>query len=163
MQRTIDATDLRILNLVQTDARLANAEIARNLGMAPSAIHQRLRRLEERGVIQGYSTRLDPTALARSLVAFVHIATDEPLGSYEVAEAVGALPGVMEVHDIAGDDCYLIKVRMPDIAELHRFLREQLGRVPGVRSTKTTIVLKTISERMDLPIPSPESLTEETV
>ncbi len=155
MQRTIDATDRRILELLQGDARLPNAEIARCLEMAPSAVHQRTRRLEERGVIQGYNARVDPPSVNRSLAAFVHLRTDEALASFSVAEAVAALPGVLEVHDIAGEDCYLIKVRVPDIAELHRFLREDLGAVPGVRSTRTTIVLKTIAEHTNLPIPSP--------
>jgi Lrp/AsnC family leucine-responsive transcriptional regulator len=66
---------------------------------------------------------------------------------------MSSLPGVLEVHDIAGDDGYLLKVRAADTDALHRFLREDLGSLPGVRSTRTTIVLKTISEHSDLPIP----------
>lgn len=153
MQRIIDPIDLKILKLIQSDARLPNAEVARNLGMAPSAIHQRLKRMEERGVIQGYAARVNPEAVDRSLLSFVHVGTDEELGSFEVAEAMATLPGVLEVHDIAGEDCYLLKVRAADTGDLHRFLREDLGAVPGVRSTRTTIVLKTISERVELPIP----------
>jgi Lrp/AsnC family leucine-responsive transcriptional regulator len=153
MQGRIDSVDLQILNLVQSDARLANAEVARNLGMAPSAIHQRLKRLEERGILLGYSARIDPRAIDRGLLSFIHVSTDEQLGCFDAATAIAQLPGVLEVHDIAGDDCYLLKVRSADTADLHRFLREQLGAVPGVRSTRTTIVLKTISERVDLPIP----------
>ncbi len=154
MKRPIDGIDREILKLIQTSARLPNAEVARNLGMAPSAIHQRLRRLEEHGVIQGYSARVDPQALDRGLLAFVQLKTEESLGSFRIAEAVAQLPGVLEVHDIAGDDCYLLKVRAQDTGDLHRFLREELGSLQGVHSTRTTIVLKTISERMDLPIPA---------
>ncbi|MFT5291181.1 MAG: Lrp/AsnC family leucine-responsive transcriptional regulator [Planctomycetota bacterium] len=159
MQRIIDAIDHRILRFLQDDARLPNAEIARALEMAPSAVHLRTRRLEERGVIQGYNARVDPPSVNRGLAAFVHLRTDEALASSDVAEAVAALAGVLEVHDIAGEDCYLVKVRVPDIAELHRFLREDLGAVPGVRSTRTTIVLKTIAEHTNLPIPSPLEMT----
>ncbi|MFT7485284.1 MAG: Lrp/AsnC family leucine-responsive transcriptional regulator [Candidatus Paceibacteria bacterium] len=154
MPRTIDQVDLQILKLVQSDARLANAEVARNLGMAPSAIHQRLKRLEERGVIRGYSARVDPGSVDRGLLSFIHVSTDEALGKFDVAAAIAKLPGVLEVHDIAGEDCYLLKVRAADTSHLHQFLREELGAIPGVRSTRTTIVLKTISERVDLPIPS---------
>ncbi|MFT7669251.1 MAG: Lrp/AsnC family leucine-responsive transcriptional regulator [Planctomycetota bacterium] len=153
MQRIIDRVDLQILSLIQSDARLPNAEVARNLGMAPSAIHQRLRRLEERGVIQGYSARVDPDSVDRGLLSFVHVSTNEALGCFDVASAIAVLPGVLEVHDIAGEDCYLLKVRARNTTDLHRFLREDLGAIPGVRSTRTTIVLKTIAERVDLPIP----------
>lgn len=153
MERTIDSTDLRIMEILQTDARTANAEIARRLTLAPSAIHQRIRRLEERGVIQSYSARVEPKSVKRGLLAFIHLQTDERLGDQAVAEEVARLSGVLEVHDIAGEDCYLLKVRVADTEDLHRLLRDSLAAIPGVRGTRTTIVLKTISERVQLPLP----------
>lgn len=154
----IDATDLQILQDLQTNARVANADIARRLQMAPSAIHQRVRKLEERGVIEGYAARVDPKAVGRGVLAFVVLATDDELGSTDLPQRVAELPGVLEVHDVAGEDGYLLKVRVGDTDELHRFLHDGLGALPGVRGTRTTIVLKTYSERSELPLPTPESL-----
>ena len=122
--------------------------------MAPSAILQRIRRLEERGVIRGYSARLDPEAVARGLVAYVFLRTGEPLGEPRAARAVAALPEVLELHDIAGDDCYLAKVRVADTEALHRLLRETIAAIPDVRSTRTVIVLKTFKESSELPLPA---------
>lgn len=150
----VDATDVRVLEMLQQNARVTNAEIARQLHMAPSAILQRIRRLEERGVIQGYSARVDPDSVARGLVAYVFLVTDEPLGEPRAARAVAELPEVLELHDIAGDDCYLAKVRVADTSALHRLLREKIATIPDVRSTRTVIVLKTFKESLELPLPA---------
>ena len=150
----IDATDLRLLELLQQGARTSNADLAREVEMAASAVHQRLRKLEERGVVQGYAVRIDPDAVGCGLLAFVHLRTDEALGDSSVAEAVAALPEVLELHDVAGEDCYLAKVRARDTAHLHALIRERIAGIGGVRSTSTTIVLKTIHESATLPLGS---------
>ena len=152
----IDATDRRILERLQTDARVSNADLARGLGMAPSATLQRVRRLEERGVIEGYLARLDPRAVDRGLLAFVHLRTHEELPESTIPDEVARLPGVLEVHDIAGEDCYLVKVRVADTDALHALVRRGIGGVDGVVSTKTTIVMKTHAERFDLSLPESE-------
>ena len=153
----IDSTDLEILSDLQTNARTSNAVIARRLGMAPSAIHQRVRKLEERGVIAGYAARVDPEMVGRGVLAFVRLTADAALGDEDLPRHMAALPGVLEVHDVAGDDGYLLKVRVRDTADLHRLLHRGLGGLPGVRDTRTTIVLKTYAERVELPLPNPES------
>ena len=119
--------------------------------MAPSAVFQRLRKLEEAGTIQGYAARVDPERVERGLLAFVHLRTDERLDDFGVPAALAAIPDVLEVHDIAGEDCYLVKVRCAGTDELHALIRERIGAVPGVRSTRTTIVLKTFLERTAIP------------
>jgi len=154
----MDAIDLRILDLLQTDGRTAVADVARELGMAASAVHQRIRRLEERRVVQGYCARVDPAAVERGLLAFVHLRTEEPLAEYPVAERLAAMPEVLEIHDVAGEDCYLIKVRVAGTAELHTLLRERIGAVPGVRSTRSVVVLRTLKETPILPLPEPHEL-----
>jgi Lrp/AsnC family transcriptional regulator, leucine-responsive regulatory protein len=147
-----DAIDHRILNLLQANARTSNAEIARRLKMAPSAILERIRRLEERGVIRGYAPQLDPVAVGRGLLAFVFVRTDEPLDDARAAAGLAALPEVLAVHDIAGEDCYLLEVRVAGTDELHRLLRHDIARVPSVRSTRTVIVLRTLKQTTALPI-----------
>jgi len=101
----MDSTDHQILEILQQNARTSNAEIARRVGMAPSAVFERIRKLEERGVIAGYQARLDARALGLPLVAFVFVRTAEPPGECVAAARLSAVPGVQEVHHIAGEDC----------------------------------------------------------
>jgi Lrp/AsnC family leucine-responsive transcriptional regulator len=155
-----DEIDAKILTILQQDARTSNAEIARQLGMAPSAILERIRKLEARGVIEGYSARIRPQALDLGLLAFIFVRTDERLGMGNAPQALAAMPEVQEVHHIAGEDCYLLKVRVADTDALARLLRERFAAIPAIRSTRTTIVLTTVKETAALPIPStqPETL-----
>ncbi|HWA15756.1 MAG TPA: Lrp/AsnC family transcriptional regulator [Gemmatimonadales bacterium] len=146
-------TDLAILRLLQANARISNADIARQLDMAPSAILDRIRKLEQRGVIQGYTARLDPSAVGLGLTAFVLVRTEERVGSGSIGQALSRIPEVQEIHHVAGEDCYLVKVRVPDTAGLSRLLRERFGRLKGVSSTRSTIVLETIKDSGELPLP----------
>ncbi len=148
----MDAIDLQILDLLQTNARIPQAEIARIVGLAPSAVLERLRKLEGRGVIRGYVASIDPKALNQRLLAFVALRTADMTSDARVAQAVSDVPEVLEVHQVAGDDCLLLKVRARDPEHLSQILRDRLGRVEGVRSTRTTIVLESIKETMTLPI-----------
>jgi Lrp/AsnC family leucine-responsive transcriptional regulator len=149
----IDEIDASILTILQDDARTPNAEIARRVGMAPSAILERIRKLEARGTIQGYETRICPEALGLGLVAFIFVRADERVGQAEAGQQLAALPEVQEVHHVAGEDCYLVKVRVADTTALGRLLREQFGAIACVRSTRSTIVLSTIKESAQLPLP----------
>jgi Lrp/AsnC family leucine-responsive transcriptional regulator len=151
----IDAIDTEILTIIQRDARISNAEIARQIDLAPSAVLERLRKLEEKGVIQGYSTRIDPRQVGMGLTVFVSVRTSECGGG--VDEALSAIPEVLEVHDVAGEDCYLIKVRTRDTQALSRLLRDQIKLIPKVVSTRTTVVLQTFKETNALPLDRVES------
>ncbi len=142
----IDEVDLQILAILQANARTSAAEIARTVGMAPSAVHQRIRKLEEGGVIEGYEVRINPMALDRGLVSFVRVQTGDGAVANEVAGALAALPEVQEVHRVVGDDCFLVKVRVKGTHELGGLLDEKIQRIPNVASTRTTIVLTTAKE-----------------
>src|SRR5215216_1552953 len=148
----IDEIDKQILKILQQNARTPNAEIARQVGLVPSAILERIRKLEERKVIQGYGVRLNGRALGLGLLAFVLVRTDELAGESVAASALAAMPEVLEVHHIAGEDCFLVKVRTADTEALGRLLREQIGAIESVRSTRTTIVLHTTKETEALPL-----------
>ena len=147
----LDSVDLRILDILQADARTPNAEIARRIGMAPSAVLERIRKLEKRGVILGYHARVNPKALDLGLTCFTFVRTEEPVGSVESGQDLSAIPEVLEVHHTAGQDCYLLKVRVADTEHLSRLLK-RFGRVHEVRDTRTTIVLTTVKETTGLPI-----------
>jgi Lrp/AsnC family transcriptional regulator, leucine-responsive regulatory protein len=152
--RIIDGTDLQILQILQANARETQADIARAVGLAPSAVLERLRKLESRGLIRGYSADVDPRAVDRSMLAFVSVRSKEAPGDDHVAKELARCPDVLEVHHVAGDDCYLVKVRTRDAEHLGILLRTRIGRIAGVRSTRTTIVLETVKETHRLPIPS---------
>lgn len=145
----IDTIDKQILNIIQKDARISNAEIARQIGLAPSATLERVKKLEERGVISGYVTKINPADVGFGLTAFVFVKTSF-CGS--IGSVLAEIPEVLEVHDIAGEDCYLLKVRAENTEELGKFFREKLKNLPEIISTRTTIVLQTIKETIALPI-----------
>ncbi len=151
----LDETDTAILGLLQENARIANAEIARRVDMAPSAVYERIRKLEERGLIRGYEARLGARELGWGLVAFVFVRSNDSPGGVATSERLAALPEVQEVHHVAGEDCFLLKVRAADTLALSRLLRERIGAVTTVTSTRTTIVLDTVKETGRLPLPSP--------
>ena len=155
----IDAIDQKILMILQDNARTPNAEVARQLGMAPSAIFERIKKLEERGVIRGYGAQIDPEALDLALLAFVNVRTEDPVGSDATARALAKRPEVQEVHHVAGEDCYLAKVRVKDTGALSRLMKE-VGALPGVRATRTTVVLETTKESSGLPVQSKSTKKE---
>lgn len=143
--RTIDDIDLKILTILQEKARVPNAEIARQVSMAPSAVLERIRKLEERGVIDGYEVRLNPGFFHQGSTAFVHVSVQQGC-AVTVGDALALVTGVQDVHQIAGDDGYLLKLRVADNAELGKILADQIGTIEGVHHTRTHIVLKTVLE-----------------
>ena len=148
----LDAIDRHILTMLQKDARTPNSEIAKQVGIVPSATSERIRKLLERGIITGYDARLDPQALGFGLVAFIYVRTDEAVDTRHAGEELAAIPEVQEVHNIAGEDCYLVKVRVKDTEMLGRFLREKIGAIKSVRNTRTTIALETFKETFALSV-----------
>ena len=158
--RTIDELDARILSLLQGNARETQAEIARAVGLAPSAVLERIRKLESRGVIKGYTAQLDPRVMGQGMLAFVAVRSEEVLTDDSVARQLAEVAEVLEVHHVAGEDCYLVKVRTKDAEQLGCLLRQRIGRIPGVKSTRTTIVLETVKETSRLNIPQAQSVIE---
>ncbi len=152
----IDQTSRVILETLQSDARISNAEIGRRVGLAPSAVFERIKKLEERGAVRGYNANIDPAAVDLGLLAFVLVRAEERGGAPRTEAALVAIPEVQEVHHVAGEDCFMLKVRARDTAALNDLLANQIGAVESVRSTKTTIVLRTAKETSTIPIASPE-------
>ena len=149
----MDGTDRTLLGLLQDDAHLSCAELGRAVHLSPAAVHERVRRLRRDGVIRRTTVDLDAAALGRHLLAFVEVDTEgwvtEPL-----AEAVGDDPRVEEMHPVAGDTHFLVKVRVGGPGELQDLLRD-LYAVPGVRNTRTRVALQTYVERGPSPTTPP--------
>ena len=149
----LDKTDLHILRLMQENARISNADMARELGMAPSGVLERVKKLEQKNVILQYTTRINPDALQQKLLAFIFMKAADGPGCNDTARELAKIPEVQEVHHVAGDDCYLVKVRTYDSASLMHLMRNSFSTIPNLLSTRTTIVLETVKEQQQLVIP----------
>jgi Lrp/AsnC family leucine-responsive transcriptional regulator len=150
---SLDKTDLHILRLMQENARISNADLARELGMAPSGVLERVKKLEQKNVIQQYTTRINPVMLQQKMLAFVFMRASDGPGHNDTAQELAKIPEVQEVHHVAGDDCYLVKVRTYDSASLMELMRNSFSKIPNLLSTRTTIVLETVKEQQQLVIP----------
>jgi Lrp/AsnC family leucine-responsive transcriptional regulator len=148
----IDAVSLKILKILQEKARIPNVEVARQVGMAPSAVLERIRKLEKQGFIDGYDVRLNPKRFAKSLVAFVRVKIKKLSDEKKAGEKLSRIPEVQEVHYVAGEDAFLVKVRVADTEDLGRLTRNKIAAIASVRSTQTAIVLSTYKETARIPI-----------
>ena len=154
IEYNLDATDLKIMRLMQENARINNADIARELGMAPSGILERVKKLENKNVIVAYHAKINPVSVGQKLLSFIFIKTVDIIGDETVGRQLAQIPEVLEVHDIAGEDGYLIKVRTTDSEGLVELMRKYLSKISGITSTRTTIVLQTIKEEQNIVIPT---------
>ena len=142
----IDSIDRKIVMMLQKNARISNAQIGRELGLAPSGIHERIKKLEQRGVITGYHVCLDRQKLGLGVAAYLFVQTDDRVGSQASAHRLANIAEVQEVHQIAGEDCYLVKLSCKDNQDLGRLLREKIGAIPSIRQSRTSIVMETLKE-----------------
>jgi len=142
----IDETDRRILSMLQHNARVTNAEIARQVAMAPSAVLERVRKLEDRGFVREYTARLEPEALDLGLLAFIFVRTKAGTWQANTAEELASFPQIEEVHHVAGEDCFLVKVRVKDTNALGELLRDCIDEIESVAGTRTTVVLNSVKE-----------------
>jgi Lrp/AsnC family transcriptional regulator, leucine-responsive regulatory protein len=131
----LDATDWQILGVLQQDARISFAELARQVAMSPSAVTERVRRLEETGVITGYRAELDPARIGLAILALVRLRY--PTGNYRPFHALlDNTPEIVEAHHVTGEDCFVLKV----VARGMRHLEEVTGRIAGLGPVTTSIV-----------------------
>jgi Lrp/AsnC family leucine-responsive transcriptional regulator len=137
----VEATNRKILALLAADGRLSFTELAKQTGLSVSAVQQRVRRLEERGVIRGYSASIDPSAAGLPLTAFVSIKPFDPAAPDDAPERLAHLTAIEACHSVAGEENYILKVRVAEPAALEDLL-QQIRAAANV-STRTTIVLST--------------------
>ncbi|WP_119460164.1 Lrp/AsnC ligand binding domain-containing protein [Rhodospirillaceae bacterium SYSU D60014] len=150
----LDGIDRRILNELQADGRISNIELANRVGLAPTSMSDRLRRLQRQGYIAGFGARLDPHRLGLGLLVLVEVSLDKTTPDIfdKFAEAVSRTPEVLECHMVAGGFDYLIKARLPDMITYRRFLGEVLLSLPGVSETRTYPVIEEVKNDGPLPI-----------
>lgn len=140
----MEDTDRAIVRALSQDGRLSYTDLAERVGLSVSAVHQRVRRLEQRGVIQGYAARIDPQALGLPLSAFIAIRPIDPSQPDDAPERLSVLSQIEACYSVAGDDFYLLLVRVASPAALERLLQE-IRTIANV-STRTTVVLSTAYE-----------------
>ncbi len=166
MAAGLDRIDHRILSLLRQDGRMAHSAIAKAVGLSGPAVHERVRKLEQRGIIEGYIAVLNHDLMNRPYGAFCMItvsegnefAIDDPIVARICEER-----DVLEFHRIAGQDCYLVKIRTSTSGELEKLLR-RVRSIRGVARTRTTIVLSTELEKPTIEVPTEDEaeLTEVT-
>ena len=150
----LDATDIRILNVLQKRGRISNADLSEAVNLSASACHRRVQRLEDAGVIRDYVALLDPRKLGRPTVVFVEITlsgqADEVLEAFE--RGVKLIPDVLECHLMAGTADYLLKVVAEDTEDFARIHRRHLARLPGVAQMHSSFALRTVRQTTALPV-----------
>lgn len=149
----MDNTDLQILQILQKKARVPNVEVARTIGMAPSAVLERIKKLEARGVIQGYEVRLNPEMFNCSMIAFIQIKVAIPKRLSETGKILSKIEQVQEVHYLAGEDCLMVKLRVADNTELETILNTKIANLDIVKEIKTFIALSTYKESAKIRLP----------
>jgi Lrp/AsnC family leucine-responsive transcriptional regulator len=137
----LDPVDLHLVRLLVADGRRSYADLARETGLSTSAAHQRVRRLEQRGVVTGYAARVDPDALGLPLAAFVSVTPTDPAAPDDAPDRLRHLPAVEACYSVAGDESWILQVRVAGPADLEALLQE-VRTAAGV-STRTTVVLST--------------------
>ncbi len=157
----IDETDARILELLQRDGRESYAEVGQAVGMSGPSAHERVKKLEARGVIRGYSAMVDPTLLGYSVLAFIFIKQVPGTIATDMTGDFIAIDEIEECHHLAGEADYLLKVRAIDTRHLERVLH-MIQQVQHVFTTETQVVFSSAFERRPLhisrepePLPSP--------
>jgi len=140
-QGALDELDRQLLLLLASDGRRSYADLARDTGLSTSAVHQRVRRLEQRGAVQGYTARLDPEATGLPLSAFISIQPIDPAAPDDAPERLRHLTAIEACHSVAGEESYILQVRVAGPAQLEQLLQE-VRAAAGV-STRTTVVLST--------------------
>ncbi|WP_110019310.1 Lrp/AsnC family transcriptional regulator [Plasticicumulans acidivorans] len=153
-EHSFDGFDRKILDALQTDARLSNVELAERIGLSPSPCLRRVKLLEERGVIEGYQARLDRDAIGLGLTVFVDVKVERH--SESSAEtfkaAVLSLPEVISAHLVSGAADFLLQVVVPDLKAYERFLTQVLLKIPGISDIRSNFAIQTLKQQGALPL-----------
>ena len=146
----LDKFDVGILKVLQADARASLQDISKRVGLSPTPCWNRIRRMEADGVIQGYTVRIDPAAIGFTETVIVQVTleshTDETL--YDFGKMLEQIPEVLEAYLVSGDYDYYIRIAVKDTRDYERLLRERLYRIPGIRHSKSSFVLRTLKESL---------------
>lgn len=148
----MDSYDLKIIELLQINARIKWADLASRVGLSAPATADRVNRLMENGVIKNFGVLLNAEKVGSELTAFVAVSLERPEHRAPFLKLIQSLTEVQECHHIAGEDDYLLKVRSRNTKDLDRVISHEIKGLTGVVRTKTTIVMDTVKESIELPL-----------
>ena len=153
-ERPADKIDLRILRVLQGDGRISNLKLAEAVHLSPTAVLERVKRLHRDGYILGYEARLNPVKLGAGLLVFIEVLLDRTV--HDVMDtfkaAVQVRPEILEAHLVAGGFDYLLKTRVADMAAYREFVGNVIWTLPGVRETRTYVVMEEVKNSATLPV-----------
>ena len=152
----LDDTDLALIELLQKDARTPQAQLAAQVGLAASSVNERIRKLGERGLIEGYHAQISAEAMGYDLLAFLYIAWSKPETEKAFLKKIMSQAVVMEAHHVTGTWNYMLKVRLKNTRMLEGLLAKVIKAVPGVERTETIIVLSSVKESVHIPTREPD-------
>lgn len=150
----LDEIDQALLRILQTDARISNADLARQVSLSPPAVHARMRRLQELGVIRNTVALLDREALGFEMLCLINIRMErhQRPDIERLRAAVGQMPEVLECYHVTGEFDYQLKVVVRNRKELERFVMDRLSTIPGIGHIRTSLVFSEIKATTALPI-----------
>lgn len=151
---SLDDVDRALLRAVMDDCKRSLAELGAEVELSPPAVLERLRKLEDAGVVTGYHAKVDPRKVGLDIGAFIGVGIDHPRSIAKFEAQALALPEVLESHHVTGRHTLLLKVRTENTESLHRLI-SSIRELPGVARTETMIVLATQHERQQLPLHDP--------
>lgn len=152
----MDATDIKILDLLQRDGRMTHSEIAKTVGLSAPSVGERIKKLEAAGIIQRYVTLVSPGRVGRPLMAFIEVTLSKPVHAKEFLARIRELADILECYHVTGDHDYLLKVRTASQESLEKLITEDLRPLEGVSRTHTTLVLSTHKEETRIKLELPE-------
>lgn len=150
MAHQIDDIDAQILRLLQADGRMKRSAVADEVGLSVSAVSERMRKLEDRGVIEGYRAVVDAKRLHFDITAFIRASVDGSEHYDDFVDHIHKMDEVLELHSITGEGSHVMKIRTKNTTTLERFL-SRVQAIPGVTGTTTSIVLSTFKETRAVP------------
>jgi Lrp/AsnC family leucine-responsive transcriptional regulator len=148
----MDQIDRQILDMLQENARVSASEISKGVALSLPAVTERIKKLEESGMIEHYSIHINRQTAGFHLLALVYVSIEHNAQIEPFREKIVAFPQVLECHHIAGDYDYLLKLLLRDTAELEDFLSRQLKAIAGVARTNTQVILSTLKEETNRPL-----------
>ncbi|HLV59095.1 MAG TPA: Lrp/AsnC family transcriptional regulator [Natronosporangium sp.] len=147
----MDAIDRQLIDLLRANARLSYAELARKVGLSPPSVHERIAKMESTGLIRGYHADVTPEMIGLGVTALIGVAQEPGTEIDDVLAALRALPEIESCYFLAGEESFLLKVRVGTIAELEQLI-VRLSRTHGVARTRTTVALSTKWEGRPQPV-----------
>ncbi|MEW6128246.1 MAG: Lrp/AsnC family transcriptional regulator [Acidobacteriota bacterium] len=143
---SLNSIDYKILEILQKDARITQSELAAAVGLSQPAVADRMRKLEQDGVILQYAARIDARKLGKDITAFIGVGIDHPKHNKNFARKIMGLSEVLECHHVTGQDSYLLKVKIENTEKLDELISEHIRTIPGVTRTHTAIVMSSVKE-----------------